>query len=159
MTSPGYVNPDPASAVRNNADVPAGDTVLLGQLFACTEQGGALVAEATGGRLVHIDGVPSGLACNCVCPGCGRQMVAKKGSVQAHHFAHYAQQDGRTCMSAGETALHKLAKRVLNDRLQIALWMRSKRRELGGKSPEEFTTDDATRQRCVDLLPPKRSHR
>jgi uncharacterized protein (DUF2384 family) len=30
---------------------------------------------------------------------------------------------------------------------------------IGGKSPEEFTTDDATRQRCVDLLPTKRSHR
>lgn len=121
MTSPGYKNPGPASAVRNKADVSEGDAVLLGQLFACAEQGGALVAEAADGRLLHIDGVPSGLACNCICPGCGRQMVAKKGSVQAHHFAHYAQQDGRTCVSAGETALHKFAKRVLNDRLEIAL--------------------------------------
>lgn len=121
VTSPGYENLDRTSAVRNNADVSAGDSVLLGQLFACTEQGGVLVAEATDSRLVHIDGVPSGLACNCVCPGCGRQMVAKKGSVQARHFAHYAQQDGQTCVSAGETALHKFAKRVLNDRLQIAL--------------------------------------
>lgn len=121
MTSPGYENPDPASAVRNKADIPPGDAVLLGQLFACTEQGGALVAEATDGRLLLIDGVPSGLACNCICPGCGRQMVAKKGSVQAHHFARYAQQAGRTCVSAGETALHKFAKRVLNDRLEIAL--------------------------------------
>lgn len=42
---------------------------------------------------------------------------------------------------------------------RAALWMRSKRHELGGKSPEEFTIDDPTRQRCIDLLPVKRSRR
>lgn len=95
--------------------------IRLGQLFACTEQGGAFVAEATDGRLVDIDNVPSGLACNCTCPGCGRAMVAKKGDVQAHHFAHHAQQDGQSCVSAGETALHKFAKRILDERLEIVL--------------------------------------
>lgn len=96
-------------------------SIRLGELFACVAQSGALVAEAADGRLLHIDGVPSGLACNCTCPGCGRPMVAKKGDVQAHHFAHYAQQEGRTCISAGETALHKFAKRILDERLEIAL--------------------------------------
>jgi hypothetical protein len=48
-------------------------------------------------------------------------MVAKKGNVQAHHFAHHAQKDGRSCVSAGETDLHKFAKRILNERLEIAL--------------------------------------
>ncbi|WP_334147172.1 hypothetical protein [Hyphomicrobium sp.] len=97
-------------------------SIRLGELFACTEQGGAFVAEAANGRLLHIDEVPSGLACNCVCPGCGRRMVAKKGEVQrTHHFAHHAQQDGRSCVSAGETALHKFAKRILDERLEIAL--------------------------------------
>ncbi|WP_247381320.1 MULTISPECIES: hypothetical protein [unclassified Bradyrhizobium] len=48
-------------------------------------------------------------------------MVAKKGNVQAHHFAHRAQQDGRSCASAGETALHKFAKKILDERLEIAL--------------------------------------
>ena len=42
---------------------------------------------------------------------------------------------------------------------RAALWMRGKRHELGGKSPEEFTIDDATRQRCSELLPAKRSRR
>jgi competence CoiA-like predicted nuclease len=96
-------------------------SIRLGELFSCTEQGGAFVAEAADGRLLHIDEVPSGLACNCGCPGCGRRMVAKKGDVQAHHFAHHAQQDGRACVSAGETALHKLAKKILDERLEIAL--------------------------------------
>lgn len=96
-------------------------SVRLGQLFACMEQGGALVAEAADGQLLHINDVPSGLACNCICPGCGKPMVAKKGDLQAHHFAHHAQQDGRSCASAGESALHKFAKRVLDERLEIAL--------------------------------------
>ncbi|MCK1443160.1 hypothetical protein IVB43_12265 [Bradyrhizobium sp. 48] len=95
--------------------------ILLSQLFACTEQGGAFVAEGSDSRFLHIDDVPSGLACNCSCPGCGRPMVAKKGNVQAHHFAHRAQQDGRSCASAGETALHKFAKKILDERLEIAL--------------------------------------
>ena len=58
-------------------------SIRLRELFACTEQGGAFVAESADGRLLHIGEVPSGLACNCVCPGCGRRMVAKKGDVQA----------------------------------------------------------------------------
>ena len=96
-------------------------SIRLRELFACTEQGGAFVAESADGRLLHIGEVPSGLACNCVCPGCGRWMVAKKGDVQAHHFAHNAQQDGRSCASAGETALHKFAKLILDERLEITL--------------------------------------
>lgn len=95
--------------------------IRLGQLFDCTEQGGVLVAEAANGSLRHIDNVPSGLACQCRCPGCDRRMVAKKGDLQAHHFAHYFDRDGASCTSAGETALHKFAKQVLNERLEIAL--------------------------------------
>ena len=96
-------------------------TIRLDQLFACTEEGGTLVAEALDGRLTHIDDVPSGLACNCICPGCRGRMVAKKGSVQTHHFAHHAPQEGRPCASAGETALHNFAKQLLNERLEIVL--------------------------------------
>ncbi|NPU12062.1 hypothetical protein HL666_14920 [Bradyrhizobium sp. 83002] len=95
--------------------------IRLRELFACTEHGGAFVAEAADGRLLHIDEVVSGLGCHCVCPGCGRPMVAKKGDVQAHHFAHHTQTNGTSCISAGETALHKFAKSILNDRLEITL--------------------------------------
>lgn len=48
-------------------------------------------------------------------------MVAKKGEILSHYFAHHARQDGQTCVSAGETALQKFAKRVLDERLEIAL--------------------------------------
>ena len=99
----------------------AAGSVLLGQLFTCTEQGGALVAEAADGRIVHIGDVPSGLACNCKCPGCGRRMIAYKGKKKAHYFGHPGGHSGPACASAGETALHKFAKRILNDRLEIFL--------------------------------------
>lgn len=95
--------------------------VRLGQLFDCTEGGGALVAESADGALMHINDVPSGMSCGCYCVGCERRMVAKNGEIQAHHFAHHSARDGSSCSSAGETALHKFAKKVLDQRLEIAL--------------------------------------
>lgn len=96
-------------------------TIRLGQLFDCEVRGGALVAEAADGSLVHVDNVVSGLGCQCRCPGCERRMVAKKGSVQSHHFAHHSVHDGSICTSAGETALHKFAKALLDERLEFGL--------------------------------------
>lgn len=48
-------------------------------------------------------------------------MVARKGAVNVHHFAHHLDRDGSTCTSPGETALHKFAKKILDERLEIAL--------------------------------------
>jgi hypothetical protein len=56
-------------------------------------------------------------------------------------------------------ALIAVAESRYYDPDRAALWMRSGRRELGGKSPEVFTIDDATCQRCIELLPAKRSRR
>ncbi|CTQ47284.1 hypothetical protein LAL4801_05746 [Roseibium aggregatum] len=95
--------------------------ILLGQLFDCTEQGGALVAEGPDGELRHIDDVPAGLKCSCVCPGCQRRMVARKGKIRAHGFAHHSDPEGQSCTSAGETALHKHAKAILDRELKIKL--------------------------------------
>ncbi len=62
-----------------------------------------------GESIVHISEVDSGLACGCVCPVCGGKLVAKKGHVYDHHFAHYA----TSCSYSLETALHYLAKEIL----------------------------------------------
>lgn len=94
--------------------------IRLGQLFECFEIGIGPYAEDAVGNLKHVDDVPSGLACRCKCPGCERDVVAKKGS-RAHHFAHRARINGMTCTSPGETALHKFAKRILDERLEITL--------------------------------------
>ncbi|WP_027582061.1 antitoxin Xre/MbcA/ParS toxin-binding domain-containing protein [Bradyrhizobium sp. Ai1a-2] len=55
--------------------------------------------------------------------------------------------------------LEELALSRYYDQELAALWMRSSRPELGGKSPSEFTCDDATRDRCANYLPKKRSRR
>lgn len=96
------------------------DQLSLGEVFDCGRNGISVVAENEYGKLVSIHDVPSGLACNCKRPGCGRRMVARKGEELAHHFAHRGTV-GVTCASAGESALHKFAKEALNQRLQIGL--------------------------------------
>ncbi|WP_027582059.1 hypothetical protein [Bradyrhizobium sp. Ai1a-2] len=66
-------------------------------------------------------------------------MVAKKGAIQAHHFAHHSARDGSSCSSAGETALHKFAKKVLDQRLEIAL-------------PELYVSSDDDRELVVSAM-------
>lgn len=63
-----------------------------------------------GDRLVNIEEVESGLACNCLCPYCGAPLIARKGSRRAKHFAHYRLAD---CNHGTETALHLMAKNIV----------------------------------------------
>ncbi|MDY4634593.1 MAG: competence protein CoiA family protein [Candidatus Limivicinus sp.] len=52
-----------------------------------------------------------GKACNCICPVCRKQLVAKLGPHNQWHFAH----DGAECnlVAAQQTALHMLAKEII----------------------------------------------
>ena len=68
--------------------------------------------------VVHISQVQRGLACGCVCVCCNKPLVARKGPVLVHHFAHSV---GAECPKAIETALHLEAKRILADRREIRL--------------------------------------
>src|SRR5436305_2103445 len=70
------------------------------------------------GLLLHVDEVSQGLACGCVCPGCRQRLIARKGQVTKHHFAHH---HGGSCATGLETALHLAAKRVLGEQRRIAL--------------------------------------
>ena len=74
--------------------------------------------ERPDGSIVHVGTVKSGLACDCRCPGCGVRLVARKGPVKEHHFAHY---NSVPCRVAVETALHKLAKQILNQRRELLI--------------------------------------
>jgi len=67
-------------------------------------------------RTIHISEVESGLACNCHCAACGSKLVAKKGDVVIHHFAHYNQED---CKYGFETALHLGVKRILEKEMRF----------------------------------------
>ncbi|MBR9847521.1 MAG: hypothetical protein GYB35_16105 [Algicola sp.] len=71
-------------------------------------------------ELVHISQVTSGLDCNCICPNsnCKGKLVARKGKVKSHHFAHYSLED---CGGAIESSLHLLAKDILRKTKVFAL--------------------------------------
>lgn len=69
------------------------------------------------GRMRGINEVEQGLACNCVCPGCGGPLIAKKGPVRVHHFAH----QGVSCNAGSETALHRMAKQIVADKRRLLL--------------------------------------
>ena len=65
------------------------------------------------GVLVHVDNVPNGNDCGCICPHCKNKLCAKNGGdgdKMIHHFAHLS---GADCVGAVESALHKMAKDIL----------------------------------------------
>lgn len=64
------------------------------------------------GELVHISNVSKGLACQCKCANCGKLLVAKKGELKVHHFAHEANSE---CNGAAETTLHLLSKKIIGE--------------------------------------------
>ena len=70
------------------------------------------------GVLVHVSSVNSGLKCNCYCPNCNSKLVARKGNIKVHHFAHY---NNSNCFSGLETALHLVAKEIFRTAKNIKL--------------------------------------
>ncbi|MDO6444602.1 competence protein CoiA family protein [Colwellia sp. 1_MG-2023] len=70
------------------------------------------------GRVVHVESVINGLDCGCSCPHCDSQLIAKKGNVRVHHFAHYNAVD---CEHGSETAIHLLAKQIIAERKVVQL--------------------------------------
>ena len=64
------------------------------------------------GQIVSINDVNSGKTCGCVCPSCGEQLIAKKGKIMIHHFAHASTKD---CEYGYETSLHLLAKDIIKN--------------------------------------------
>jgi hypothetical protein len=61
-------------------------------------------------ELFSIDEVDNGLSCGCVCPACGQKLIARKGTIKIHHFAHYKTVD---CLGGLETALHQMCKELI----------------------------------------------
>ena len=71
------------------------------------------------GKLVYIDDVERGLKCGCTCPACGEALIARKGDIRGHHFAHQAGE----CATGLETSLHMMAKEILSSAQK--LWLPS----------------------------------
>ncbi|MEQ1961675.1 hypothetical protein ABLB69_00490 [Xenorhabdus khoisanae] len=54
--------------------------------------------------IVHVDSVPNGKRCNCVCKHCGDPLIAKNnGKIVTHHFSHTTKEESRDCQM---TQLH-----------------------------------------------------
>ncbi len=70
------------------------------------------------GTLLHISEVVSGLECGCICPACAAPLIARKGEIRKHHYAHHQGTDDKSCL---ETALHRYAKQVLANEKKLFL--------------------------------------
>ena len=75
-------------------------------------------AIAGDGQLVHVDDVPNGLSCQCVCPFCREPLIARQGNETTHHFAHVGNSD---CITGAETSLHLAAKSILQRERRMIL--------------------------------------
>lgn len=62
------------------------------------------------------------LKCNCICPACKAPLVARKGPQRADHFSHHRVKPTINC---GETAIHLMAKHILQNSEYISLPSRS----------------------------------
>jgi hypothetical protein len=70
-------------------------------------------------EMVSVDAVHRGLDCNCVCASCGARLVARKGEINQHHFAHHIEPEH--CVAARETSIHKYAKGLICEALELRL--------------------------------------
>jgi len=62
--------------------------------------------------LVDVSMVERGLACQCTCPRCHGDLVARKGLIREHHFAH---KDLTKCVGAYEAAIHLMTKQIIDE--------------------------------------------
>ncbi len=69
-------------------------------------------------KLVHIVDVERGKKCNCICPGCGSLLIARKGDQNQHHFQHAVDKE---CNRGLESAVHRAAKQMIMEKKQITL--------------------------------------
>lgn len=70
------------------------------------------------GKIVEISEVESGLDCNCVCPNCGKDLVAAQGSKTEWYFRHH---ESTNCQSGPEKGIQALAKEIITANSRIKL--------------------------------------
>jgi hypothetical protein len=68
------------------------------------------------GDLIHISEVVSGRQKDCLCPECEQSLIARKGNIRTHHFAH-----GKGVTCSLESAIHKIAKELIYLSIREAL--------------------------------------
>ncbi|MFT5715868.1 MAG: hypothetical protein ACI9T7_000041 [Oleiphilaceae bacterium] len=76
------------------------------------------IARNTQGHYIEIGNVKSGLQSDCFCIGCKRQLVAKKGEINQHHFSHHTE-SSHECTWSKESELHVRTKLYIASRASI----------------------------------------
>ena len=76
-------------------------------------------AENSNGEMVHVDSVPRGQQCGCICPCCHENLLARHGDVREHGFAHHSDNRGANLNICYEVTLYKLAEQIIKNKKKI----------------------------------------
>ncbi|WP_075881836.1 hypothetical protein [Vreelandella massiliensis] len=76
------------------------------------------------GEMVAPADVPRGLACGCFCPSCGASLVAKR--MQKSGLCFFAHHNAPECPGGYETALHRMAKQIIQEAGYVTLAAKKK---------------------------------
>ena len=71
------------------------------------------------GKMLTVDKVTSGKACDCVCSHCKQPLIARKGKIMVHHFAHAP--GSSACPAGMQTAVHRMAIQLIAEEATIQL--------------------------------------
>lgn len=76
-------------------------------------------AEDKRGKMVYVDDVPRGVACNCICPYCRENLIARHGAERAHGFAHASKERGANLKICLKVIVFKLAEQIIKSEKRI----------------------------------------
>ena len=76
-------------------------------------------AQNEHGELIHIDNVPNGKNCKCICPHCKEELIARHGDIRQHGFAHHSKKRGANLKICYMVTLYKLAEQIILSQKKI----------------------------------------
>lgn len=76
-------------------------------------------AQNEQGEIVHVDSVPKGKHCKCVCPNCKEELIARHGLERQHGFAHHSKKRQANLEICYKVILYKLAEQLIATKKQI----------------------------------------
>ena len=76
-------------------------------------------AENANGQMVHVDDVPRGLDCGCICPNCHERLLARHGEEKEHGFAHHSETRGANLKICYMVIIYKLAEQIIQRKKRI----------------------------------------
>ena len=102
------------------------------------------------GRAIHISEAERGALCDCLCPGCGEKLIARKGDELGHHFAHAS---GGECKNGFDASLYYAVKRGIEELgwMQLPACVRNRAIIDGGSGLHVLTPEAKVKISRVDI--------